>query len=69
MGPLTFRELAASFQQAGASFPALTPPVIPAQNFAPGGDWGDFLQQAGFTDIAWHGRTLAGGICGSLGLS
>jgi malonyl-CoA O-methyltransferase len=53
MGPLTFRELAASFQQAGATFPALTPPVIPAQNFAGGGDWGDFLQQAGFTDIAW----------------
>ena len=51
LGPLTFRELAVSFSQAGEMFPELTLPVIPAQNFAPGQDWGDFLQQAGFADI------------------
>jgi malonyl-CoA O-methyltransferase len=54
LGPLTFRELAASFQEAGARLPEVTLPVIPAQNFAAGGDWGNFLQQAGFADIAWE---------------
>jgi malonyl-CoA O-methyltransferase len=52
LGPLTFRELAVSFAQAGERFPKLTLPVIPAQNFAQGQDWGVFLQQAGFADIA-----------------
>jgi malonyl-CoA O-methyltransferase len=51
LGPLTFRELAASFSQAGEILPELTLPVIPARNFAPGQDWGDFLHQAGFVDI------------------
>jgi malonyl-CoA O-methyltransferase len=54
LGPQTFRELAASFAQAGARFPDLTAPVIPAQGFAGGAKWGDYLQQAGFSDIAWH---------------
>jgi malonyl-CoA O-methyltransferase len=54
LGPQTFRELADSFAQAGARFPDLTAPVIPAQGFAGGAKWGDYLQQAGFSDIAWH---------------
>jgi malonyl-CoA O-methyltransferase len=54
LGPLTFRELAASFAQAGARFPELTPPEIPAQRFATRRDWGDFLQEAGFSDITWQ---------------
>jgi malonyl-CoA O-methyltransferase len=52
LGPLTFRELAASFSQVGARFPELRPPEIPAQRFASSRDWRDFLQQAGFSDIA-----------------
>ncbi len=51
LGPLTFRELAASFSQAGEICPELTLPVIPAQNFTPGQDWGNFLHEAGFADI------------------
>lgn len=67
LGPLTFRELAASFTQAGGKFPELTLPLIPAQNFAPGQDWAVFLQQAGFINIA-HGRIVAGRVSRSLGL-
>lgn len=52
LGPLTFRELATSFSRAGAQFPAMTPPEIPAQRFAASRDWRDFLQQAGFSHIA-----------------
>jgi malonyl-CoA O-methyltransferase len=54
LGPVTFRELAASFTQAGARFPGLIPPEIPAQRFASSQDWRDFLQQAGFRDISWQ---------------
>ena len=54
LGPLTFQELAASFAQAGEQFPELTLPVLPAQGFASGHDWADFLQQAGFIDILWQ---------------
>ena len=51
LGPLTFQELAASFSHAGARFPELTLPLIPAQNFAPGQEWAGFMQQAGFANI------------------
>jgi malonyl-CoA O-methyltransferase len=54
LGPLTFRELAASFRHAGSRFPEITPPEIPAQKFAAGRDWADFLQQAGFAGITWQ---------------
>jgi malonyl-CoA O-methyltransferase len=54
LGPMTFQELAVSFAQAGEQFPELTPPVLPAQGFASGRDWADFLEQAGFTDILWQ---------------
>ena len=54
LGPLTFQELAASFTQAGTRFPDLTLPVIPAQGFARGREWGDYLQQAGFSEIVWQ---------------
>jgi malonyl-CoA O-methyltransferase len=46
--------LAVSLAQAGARFPELIPPEIPAQYFASGQDWGDFLQEAGFSHIAWQ---------------
>jgi malonyl-CoA O-methyltransferase len=54
LGPLTFRELATSFHRAGEVCPGLNPPEIPAQNFAPGPAWGDFLRQAGFGDISYR---------------
>ncbi|MBM4287582.1 MAG: methyltransferase domain-containing protein [Deltaproteobacteria bacterium] len=51
LGPRTFRELAASFAQAGKIHPEKALPLIPAQNFAAGADWHTFLQRAGFKDI------------------
>lgn len=54
LGPLTFKELAASFQEAGAGLPGVKLPRLPAQDFAGGRDWGDFLQQAGFAEVAWE---------------
>jgi malonyl-CoA O-methyltransferase len=54
LGPQTFQELAASFAQAGVRCPEVSPPEIPAQGFACGREWGNFLEQAGFGDIVWH---------------
>jgi malonyl-CoA O-methyltransferase len=52
LGPMTFRELAASFAQAGLRFPEMSIPAIPAQNFASGRNWGSFLQETGFSNIS-----------------
>jgi malonyl-CoA O-methyltransferase len=49
LGPLTFRELAASFDLAGKLFPDSPLPAIPARNFVAGGQWGNFLEEAGFS--------------------
>jgi malonyl-CoA O-methyltransferase len=54
LGPLTFQELASSFSQVGTRFPDLNLPMIPAQGFARGWEWGDYLQQAGFREIVWQ---------------
>ncbi|MGQ9921169.1 MAG: methyltransferase [Desulfobacca sp.] len=51
LGPLTFQELAQSFLRAGELWPELARPEIPAQHFASGQDWQEFLTQAEFQDI------------------
>jgi len=51
LGPRTFQELAACFQEAGLLYPELTVPDIPAQHFVSGRDWQDYLETAGFREV------------------
>jgi malonyl-CoA O-methyltransferase len=51
LGPATFRELAASFQEAGRLHPELAVPEIPAQHFVSTEAWQTYLERAGFRQV------------------
>jgi malonyl-CoA O-methyltransferase len=51
MGPATFRELAASFQQAAGTLPLAESPEVVAVSFSGEEKWQEFLAQAGFQEV------------------
>jgi malonyl-CoA O-methyltransferase len=51
LGPATFRELAASFQEAAGIFPLAGSPEVPATSFSGEENWHKFLTKAGFQEV------------------
>jgi malonyl-CoA O-methyltransferase len=51
LGPATFRELAASLEQAGAALSLANPPAPAAQGFLDEPGWAKLLQDAGFSQV------------------
>jgi malonyl-CoA O-methyltransferase len=54
LGPATFQELAASFQEAAGSLPLAESPEVPAASFSGEETWHRFLTKAGFQEVAWQ---------------
>jgi malonyl-CoA O-methyltransferase len=52
LGPATFQELTASFQQAAGNLSLAGPPAVPAASFSGEETWRRFLTNAGFQEVA-----------------